>query len=151
MNQNKQIQHSMSQQAAGNPLIAFFFGYSTRVLAVAAAGTGQGTVNITADSAFMLQNLMAFAVSAGAVVATPIALVQVTDTSSGATIFDQAQPISSVFGTAQNPFIMPVPRIFPANSLIQVNVTNNGAAATDFYFTFGGRKLYRKGVEGVGL
>lgn len=53
----------------------------------------------------------------------------IRDSGSGRQLFNTAVPVPSIFGRGQLPFILPVQRIFMANSLVTVDVSNYDAAA----------------------
>ena len=145
MNGNMQRQRLMQANAETDVLMKQFYGYSARFFALAAGGNATGSFSIQADSAFMLQNLCGVFFEGGqdfASQSAPKILVQLTDTGSGANIFDQFMPLNNVFGDAKEPFILPTPRILSANSVVQVSVQSQLSIAGDLYLSFLGRKLY---------
>ena len=98
-----------------------FFTYAATVSLLAAAGNATSIISIEASSDFVLQKLSFFADIAAAAQTQstqvlPLIRLQITDTGSSTTLFNQAVPIPAVFGTGQIPFILPVPRRFRANS-----------------------------------
>lgn len=110
-----------------------FFIYGTASVAVAAAGTGNDTIQVQADAAFELQKLAFFADIAGAVQTDssrvlPLVTVQITDQGSGRQLFSTPQAIPAMMGDGQFPFILPVTKIFSANSAITLNFANFSAA-----------------------
>lgn len=128
-----------------------FFVYELDFLAAAfmAGITLNSNVAIQADSDFKLLKLCFFADIAATIQTDstrviPIATVTVADQGSGRHLMSAAVPISSIFGTGQIPFIMPVPRIFTARSIIAVAVTNNTVAtAYNLRLSFIGAKLFK--------
>ena len=128
-----------------------FYGYQSNVASIAPAANATDTINIQANSDFILQKLVFFAdIAAAAQTAStqvlPLVTVQITDTGSGRQIFSDPMPIPMIFGTGQLPFILPNPRRFAANSTIQISYTNYDAASTyQLFLGLIGVKIYRAG------
>jgi hypothetical protein len=61
----------------------------------------------------------------------PNALVEITDSGSGRKLQNTPVPIDSVFGTAEFPYILPLPRIFLPRSTITFEVTNLATAGEE--------------------
>jgi len=120
-----------------------FYVYDSIALALAAAGNATDTIQIEADSNFVLQKLtfMATVLDLAASLSTnptvlfttgltdsqrilPNVGVQLIDTGSGRQLMQNPIPIPSLFGTGQLPFILPNPRLFMRNSTIQIAYTN---------------------------
>jgi len=141
-----QIRAQLAQQnQATRNILSSYYAYSVIIPTIASTAPSSGTTQIQADADFMVQAMSAWVwdLTTNAVVAAPYATVQVSESGSGTTLFDQAVPINNAFGTAQLPFILPVPRLFVANSVISVAVTNVFSANADYFaFTFHGKKLY---------
>jgi hypothetical protein len=115
--------------------------------AVLLAGvTTSGNIAIQADSDFKLLKMCYFADSDNTTDASrviPAVQCTITDQGSGRMLMNQPVPISSIFGTGQIPFIMPVPRIFTARSIIVVSVTNFATSAVALKLSFIGAKILR--------
>lgn len=117
--------------------------------AVAPTGTGNGSINIQADSDFVLQKLTYFADIAKAAQTEntrviPLMSIQIRDTGSGRDIIENATPVSNIFGTGQLPFILPTKKLFLARSTIAITVTNFDAAVTyNLQLAFVGYKVFR--------
>lgn len=124
---------------------AFFYVYSVFFDDLANAGVGAQQVNIQSDGNFVIQHLIFGCQNAAARVSHPDVDVQITDTSSGMTLFDRALPIWMIAGTAELPYLLPTPRVFPASSTISVSATNNDGGARDIYLAFMGQKVQRLG------
>lgn len=131
-----------------------FYSYSTGLLAAIAVGGNISTnITIQADSDFVIEKLTYFAHVAGAsqTVSTqivPNVSVMLTSTGSGQNLFSAATPIGSIFGNAGLPFILPFPRLLPANSVLQILLTSFEAAITPIIaLNFHGRKRYRESVR----
>jgi hypothetical protein len=129
-----------------------FFVYSTgRLAALAAGGNSQNSINIQADADFVIEKLTYAADIAGAVVnvstyPAPNVLVMLLSSGSGQNLFQNPVPLTSIFGTGTLPFILPYPRILPANSQLQVILTSVEAASTPLLtLNFIGRKIYLLG------
>jgi hypothetical protein len=127
-----------------------FFTYSTGrpAAAIAAGGTQTPFINIQSDADFVIEKLSYAADIAGAVANignTPVPNVNVllTSTGSGSNLMNVAVPLSSLFGDGRLPFILPYPRVLPANSQLQITLTSFEAASTPFItLNFIGRKMY---------
>ncbi len=127
---------------------AYFYTYSVLFTATVTATTATQQVNIQADSNFLVQQLIFGTLSAAnpqVPLPIPAITIQITDASSGMTLFDRAMPIWMVAGTPQLPYLLPTPRTFPASSSIQVSLTNNDGANRDTYLMFAGQKVSRLG------
>ena len=125
-----------------------FYVYESQAIGLAPAASANDTIQIEADSIFILQKLAYHADIAAAAFTdstrpVPNVTVQLTDTGSGRQLFNEPIPIPSIFGTGQLPGILPNPRLFERNSTIQVAYTNFDAAATyNIRLAFVGYKLY---------
>lgn len=116
----------------------FFYSTSNATL-VAAPSTTSSTVIVQADSHFLARymNITPYTGAANAqVVAATTAplLIQLTDTGSGRTLFDNPQPIQNVCGGGVNPsshgiapFIFPEPWLIRAGGSVLVALTNLGS------------------------
>lgn len=126
-----------------------FFVYTPGVFNNIALGLSvSNTIFIQADSDFEWQKATFLAVNVNAQTTAntrviPNMSVLITDTGSGRQLMNAAVPISTIFGEADNPFILPEPKIFTAKSTIQVQVTNFDAAAAtvQLFLAFIGRKI----------
>lgn len=131
-----------------------FFVYSTGrpAAAIAPAGTSTVFINIQADADFVLEKLTYAADIAGAAqnignLTSPNVTVLLTSTGSGINLMNVAVPLSSIFGTGMLPFILPYPRVLPANSQLQISLVSFEAAQSPFItLNFIGRKLYLIGA-----
>ena len=118
-------------------------------LSFGAAGNATDTINIQANSDFILYQTV-YAAFIGDGPATdgarvlPLVTLQLTDTGSGQQLFSDNVPIINCFGTAQRPYILPSPRRFRANTTLTINYNNFSAATTyDIYLGFAGKKVFR--------
>ena len=130
-------------------VVLSFFSYSIIFSALAAAGNDSQSFNVEADADFKLDMLTQFSTDAAglqtdATRILPIVEVLLTDTGSGRNFMDTAQPINNLFGTAEDPFVLPKPKIFPARSTVLVEATNLSVATTyRIVLTFIGSKIYK--------
>lgn len=128
-----------------------FFIYSVEFPAIAGGANETQTFNIEADSDFRLQMLTQFttilaALQTDATRVLPVSVVLITDTGSGRNFMDFPQPINNLFGTAEDPFVLPYPKIFPARSTVSISMTNlTGATTYNTVLSFIGNKLYKRG------
>jgi hypothetical protein len=126
-----------------------FYVYRSNIASIAAGANASDTINIEADSDFILQK-MSYHVDIAAAAYTssarpiPNVSIQLTDTGSGRQVFSGAIPIPAVFGTGELPFLLPNPRRFSANSTLALSYANFDAAITyRIYLCFIGMKVYR--------
>jgi len=128
-----------------------FFIYEVDFLTLVAGTTTSGNIAIQADSDFKLLKLCYFAdiAAAGQLDSTrviPLCSITITDQGSGRSLVSAPVPVSSVFGTGQIPFILPIPRIFTARSIVSISVSNFDAADTyNLRLSFIGAKLFKMG------
>lgn len=124
-----------------------FFVYQTGLIVTAASSTGQAVIQIQADSVFETMRVC-FQTWQGALFvsqAAPPILVQVSDTSSGANLFDSPIPLFTLGygGGGGDPFDLPVSRFFAPNASLTVVLTNaDSGNAYSTRVNFQGRKLY---------
>lgn len=130
--------------------------YEAQAIALAASGTITDTIQIEADSSFILQKLAMHPVApaATAIAANALGLVEsqriipnlaivITDTGSGRQLMPAPIPLPSLFGTGALPFILPNPRLFMRNSTISIAFTNLDATnAYSARLAFIGYKVY---------
>ena len=113
-----------------------FFVYSVAFAAVAPGLTAPGQIIIQADADFETQKLT--------FTSDPKCNLLITDTGSGRNLMNKAIDLMCLFGNAQNPFILSVPKIFRANTSISFALTNYSAAETyNLQLSLIGAKLYR--------
>jgi len=122
-----------------------FFIYTASLASLAAGVSQADQVNIEADSDFMINKMMFFVTDAatGVQVAAPNMTVQITDSASARNIFDEAQPLSSIAGTGELPFVPPVAKLLRAKSTLTVTFSNRSAATLyNISLSMAGTKLY---------
>lgn len=124
------------------------FGYNCLVSNVAALATASNTVQILSDSDFVMTYLSGSAVTTatGAASSTNYTL-QIQDQGTGKTFFNQPTLGNLVVGQAGFPFLLAAPRLISPNTNIAFTVNNitTASAATDFYFSMQGARIYYSG------
>lgn len=132
---NAPVQYQRQPVAGGPKLRRDFCIYDIDFLALANGSSGSGAIQIRTDSDFELQKLSMFADidAAGQTEATriiPLVTIQITDTGTGRTLFNQPVAIGAIFGDGRIPFILPTTKIFTKNASVVVDVVNFDAANT---------------------
>lgn len=81
----------------------------------------------------------------------PLVTVMITDSGTNKQWFDAAVQIPAVFGDGRFPFVLPKPRIVPANAQIACVYQNfDAAAGYNIRLCFNGYRLYSLGPSGGG-
>lgn len=117
----------------------------------AAGGTSQGNFLVDTSSPFMLiaQSYQADVAGAAVTVSTrpaPNVVITIQDQSSNRNWQNGAVPIPSIFGLGTLPFFLPKPRLIPANTNVQMILTNYDAASVpNIRLSFIGYRLYAAG------
>lgn len=142
----------MSPAPMGTQFVEDFFVYVVNFTALAAAGgVGNGNIQIQADSDFKWVKScyhvdIALAAQQEATRQIPLCTVNITDSASGRALMNAPVPVPSLFGHEGQPFILPIARIFKANSNIAIAVANFDAAAIyNLRLSFIGTKIFRMG------
>lgn len=116
-----------------NHQIKNFFTYGLNFLGLGASVTQTQTLLIQAHSDFEMLKLcfasdLAAGVQTDSTRTIPQCSILITDTGSGSQIMNVGIDLTNLFGTGRDPFILPVPKRFNANSAILVAMTNYSAA-----------------------
>lgn len=111
----------------------YVYEAQTLTLGVGANATDQ--IQIESDADFWWIKSAYFADLAGAAQddstrVVPNVDVQIVDTGSGRQLLNGNTPIPSIFGTGQLPFILPIPQVFKANSVVRIDFTSREAVST---------------------
>jgi len=128
-----------------------FYVYEADFGSIAAGATGQVNITIQADSNFLWQQGCYYADIAAAAFnignqPVPNMTLTITDTSSGRQLMSSAVPVPSIFGLGREPFILPTPRWFRANTQVTLLVANFDAADTyDLRLSLIGTKFFNYG------
>lgn len=139
-----QVQAPNTQQ-----VIKDFYVYEEDFSALSSGATALGSINIQADSDFVVQKLTYFAyVSATTqeadVRVIPLVTIQITDSGSGRNLMEAPVPISNIMGTGELPFILPQPKLFLARTTISVSVNNfSTSVAYNLRLSLIGYKVFR--------
>lgn len=147
------IQGQVMGDPAGYTSFPDMFTYQVPVfsnLAVNAQATNQLLIQADADFEWVAA-VYEFDLAAAAFTSNtrplPNCTVQITDTGSGRQLMNAAVPVTSIFGGAEQPQMLPITKVFKRNASIQFTVTNFDAAVTNgnlrlsllgwkrFYFT----------------
>lgn len=128
-----------------------FFTYSAVFTGLTAGVTQQKNIAISDDSDFIVLKTTFFADDGVGSKFTPNTrlipnvLILLTDTGSGRQLMDAPQPLYNLFGTAENPFIYPVPKQLKRRTVLQIAATNqeNAAATWRFTLSFIGVKVFK--------
>lgn len=141
---NPNTARTIAQQVAANakPFNATFYVYPITFLAIANGAQATGSFQTQSDSDFELAQMSFYCANAGTAYPAPNITVQLTDTGSQNNIFLSPLPVSTIFGTAAQPFILPISKILVRNALITATVLNSDGAARDLYLVFIGQKIY---------
>lgn len=128
------------------------FGSNANPQVIAPGDSYVQTLQIASDEPFKCTKLTGFGYVSGAnpiVRNTTELTLTIQDGSNGRFLTYSALPFDTIIGSAQLPYILPIPRIFKARGLITVTVTNSSTAGetnntyTAVEITFGGTKLFK--------
>ena len=111
-----------------------YAAYSLLWTAVAPTTVGvQASKQINSDSDFMVQKLTYWASSNLSQVNNPVLQLMLTDGGAQKNLFDAPLFFEELAGTGQLPFVLPINRMFSANSVIQGTLYNLTTATTYDY------------------
>ncbi len=121
-----------------------FFIYGVDFLPLAISATATRDIAIQADSDFLIvAGVRLYSSSADAPITTPsISTVQIVDSGSGRSLFNQAQHTDNVFGTAQLPAYWPMPKLVRMSSTISTTLINLEAVARNYRLAYWGFKVF---------
>ena len=128
-----------------------FFVYSATFTGLSQGVTQQKNIPISDDSDFVILKTTYFADDGVGSKYTPNTrqipnvLIMMTDTGSGRQLMDAAQPLYNLFGTSENPFIFPLPKLLKRRTVLQLAATNQELAAATWRLTvsFIGVKIFK--------
>ena len=126
----------------------FFVYQFPNFTSLAVGGNQTQSVIIQADSDFLIEKLTFQADLAGVAQndstrVIPNVTVLITDTGSGRQLSNVAVPITSLFGTGQEPFILPRPKRIAARSTLQAIVVSFEAVSVPtIRLSLIGRKIF---------
>ena len=147
------MSESMAQNKLGpRPVTQYskdYFVYGVDFGVVAAGASANGNIQIQADSDFLWRLSTYYVFINGAANQTessrviPAMTVQITDSGSGRQLFNQALPVSALFGTGELPYPVDPNRIFKARSNISFAVNNISAVAYRLFLALHGEKIFQ--------
>jgi hypothetical protein len=126
---------AMQNQIARADNLSRFYVYGLTFLAVAPGASSTLNIAIDAQSDFELRKMNQFSdiAQAGTVEGTrvmPNVTCVITEASNSLQMMSAPIAIPSLFGSGGLPFILPIPVLFKANSIITVTLTSFDAATT---------------------
>lgn len=130
-------------------MIRDFYIYGTNFANIAAGATLTNIISIQADSDFEVQKMnfssdLAAGVQTDSTRTIPQCSVVILDTGSGRQLMNQAIDLTTFFGNGLQPFILPMPKVFRANTALSIALTNYSAAQVyNVKMSFIGVKLFR--------
>ena len=158
----------MQRSRLGDVFVDSFFQYSVTIggaAFVTGLETLVGTIPIQADAHFLCVHTMYTdsQIATGLVAAPAVGamlnggvLVRLTDGRTGRDMTNLVGgvPVTTLFGTAQRPYMWPLTHIFQANAPISIQATGQGIGpptviAATFRLVFGGIKLPRRSVPQI--
>jgi len=119
--------------------------YNTSMLALTT--TAQAIIQVQADSDFAVIELSGAVLdnASKVTIVNPPITMQVTDSGSGKTFFNDYALFSLVFGLAGFPYYTATPRIISPGTNIIINANSLDGTSSDVYVTFSGVRLYYGG------
>lgn len=133
----------------GRKYIADHFEYTAYVPQLASGATSTSQIQVEADADFVWVRTLYFADIAGAPQTNddrviPLVAASITDTGSGRNLQNRALPLAVMGGHEGLGFNLYIPRVFRANSNIQVTMSNYSAATTydNIFLVFSGYKKF---------
>jgi hypothetical protein len=119
----------------GQQVVLDWFTYQVPVFSNLAvnvgAATNQFTIQSDADFEWVMSTYEFDVAAAAFTYATqpiPNMTILIVDTGSGRQLMNNAVPVTSIFGNAQHPFVMPISRVLKANATLQFTAVNFDAA-----------------------
>jgi hypothetical protein len=133
------------------------FWYVANFGTLASGASATVAIQIQSDSSFEWSKATFYAVETGA--SEPVSQseavsigVNIQDTGTGRNLMQLPVPLTTMAGNGQLPFIIPQPRIFKANAVVQITFNNfsvagkgTGAVSYDYVqFMLVGRKIWKR-------
>lgn len=145
------MQNLSLNQIRNDPSLSLsFFTYTFNIASIAPGAVETDVINIENDSQFVWVKTTYFCDLAGAVQTDssrviPLINVLMTDSGSARQFSDEAQPVNSIAGQGNIPFILPSPFIFKNNANINASFTNVSNATTylNLLVSLHGYRVYR--------
>lgn len=129
-----------------------YYIYPFNVASIAPAANATASIQIQANSAFVIQK-MAYMVDNAAASQNdstrliPLVTVKIEDSGSGRFFQKDPIPLSAIAGTGELPFVLPRPRLCMPSSALTATFTNYDAAVTytNLYLLLIGYQIYNYG------
>lgn len=118
------------------------FSYATLFTFTAVAQTLTNTIPVQQDASFLWTMLCQSNTDTTSPQVFGGSLIQVTDQGGNKVLENTPVALDTIAGTAQRPFILPIPYQFIRSGSIVVQLQNQGIAAQQVRLTFHGIKLY---------
>jgi hypothetical protein len=138
----------VTDRKLGDVFFDEFFEYNITFTLTVAGETARSAIPIQSDAhfvwcaAYMNSNA---ATGAGTFMGAGVnrggSVVQITDGGTQRALSSAQVPANTIFGTAQRPFILPLRKLFRANTSINFNVTDTTAGAQVVDYVMGGFKV----------
>ena len=148
---------TLNQIESDPNLYLSYYVYTLTIDSLIAGASDTDTINIESDSQFVWTKTAYFVDVAGAdqtdsTRVVPLINCQLTDSGSARQFFDEPQPINSIAGQGNIPFILPAPFIFKNNANINASFTNFNAATTyaNLRLSLHGYRVYQYGNSMTG-
>lgn len=139
----------LQRSYAAGKVIFDDFCYVAEFLPLAASGTSQQDVQITADSHFIILYTAAIVTAVDNTTFVAIGSVPILstwiDTGSGRQLSSAAVAFSNYFGSIQQPHVLGQPKLMRAGSTLSVKVQNLEAVARQVRCAFHGAKVFVEG------
>lgn len=121
-----------------------FFIYGTEFLPLTASLSITNNLNIDGNSAFVCctSQIIETATDNTTFLAQSPVLVSILDTGSGLVLSNIPIHANNWFGTAQRPYVWPVPKIFAPNSTLQITAQNLEATNRNVRIALSGFKIF---------
>ncbi len=114
-----------------------FFVYSTGAVSVGASATVVSTIQISAEADFECTKLIARPTNWSFT-------IQIQDSTTQKLWFDRAIHAETILGTAQRPFILPIPRMIRGNAAVTVTLVDQSGIAQTIWVNLIGHKVFER-------
>lgn len=121
-----------------------FFIYTANFLPLAISATATTDIAIQSDSDFVIVacvQLVLTDADAGPAL-QPLATVTLLDAGSGRQLMDRAVAVENLYGTAQRPAYLPMPKLIKRASTFSTTLTNLEATARNYRLSYWGFKIF---------
>lgn len=120
------LRNAVEQAARAKRVVIDHFTYTAAWIPLAANGTAQVTIPISADSDFLwMETTLVDYTAANVLNPAPDLLISFQDTGAGRNLQDNPVHVNLVTGNGQWPYVLPEPKLLIGNGALQVTLTNN--------------------------